>query len=609
MILQKLIFQKQLDGTEKLYYRNRDVQAKQTGEEILLPPGTELDLGTYFNAFSACKWKKYTRISDVCVMLEYKGGMKLEIRHITNAGKETAAHSILTQQLDSEERTTYRTDAISLPEEGILAIVLTAEKESILYGGGYETVRECPQREVKIGISICTFKREPFVERNLKFLKQEILHNETSPAYGKVRVCISDNAGTLDKERLEDEHVHIVKNKNLGGVGGFTRGMLENIEADESLTHILLMDDDVVIAPSAVERMYVYLTFLKPQYAEYMLGGALMRLDTPWIQYESGAIWNDGDMIPNHHNFDMRKTENCLLNEEESRQEYIGWWYACIPVSLIREIRLPIPMFLHRDDIEYGLRAHGRFLFLNGICVWHEAFENKCPGVTEYYDVRNLAILNAVHEPEFRALDFKKMLFKQISSNIGKFRYQYVDLNLWGAVDFLRGFKWFYEQDTLKIHSGLAKYNYKMTPKENYVGHEGLTIEELSIEGEEEPPKLGILKRMWIIGTMNGHLLPAKKEKPKVTIPYPNIYTLFRSREVVYVDSFGMAFAARRSLKEALLSYVKFFKVCALIDKHYDRVCADYRKHYRLLTGRTYWRRYLGMEESKHGEPKEENQR
>ena len=109
-----------------------------------------------------------------------------------------------------------------------------------------------------------------------------------------------------------------------------------------------------------------------------------------------------------------------------------------------------------------------------------------------------------------------------------------------------------------------------------------------------------------MIGTMNGHLLPAKKGKPKVTIPYPNIYTLFRNQEVIYVDSFGKAFAAIRSLKEAVLAYVKYFRVCALIDKHYDKVCTQYRKHYRILTGRTYWKKYLGMEDNKQGEPEED---
>ncbi len=631
MILQRLVFERQLEKTEELYYKVKHGRARfaegscghvdlsgsdvmdggkgssgmQAMNGVMFPAGIELDLRTYFNAFSAAKWKKHTKVSNVGVALEYRGNMKLAVVHFCGTDEKC----LYTCDLKSEERTVHRTPDFPLPSEGMIGLVLTAkEGEACVYGGAYETQDALTARDVCIGISICTYRREAFVERNMKSLKKSILDNEKSPAYGKVTICISDNAGTLDGKRMAHENVKIVKNKNLGGVGGFTRGMLEHMESDEELTHVLLMDDDVVIPPSAIERLYVYLTLLKPKYFEYMLGGALMRLDAPWIQYESGALWNDGDMIANHHNQDMRDLSYCLANEEESRQDYVGWSFACIPVSFIKVKKLPFPVFLHRDDIEYGLRAHGRFLFLNGICVWHEPFETKCPGVTEYYDVRNLAILNAVHEPEFSALDFKKMLFKQISSNIGKFRYQYVDLNLCGAVDFLRGFKWFYEQDAQEIHKKLAKYNYKMVAKEHFVGHGGLTVEDLNVEGEEKPPKMGKLRRLFIIGTTNGHFLPAKNGKPKVTIPYPNIYTLFRCREVIYVDGQGLAFLATRSIKEMICSYVKFFRVCRLIDKHYDKVCADYRKFYERLTRRGYWERYLELEANKEDGPKEDEE-
>ncbi len=604
MILQRLVLGRQLDKTEALYFKAKDGRVEDYGEAVL-PEGTRLDLRTYFNMFSAMKWKKYTKVANMGVALEYAGSMRLDVVHLH--GEEE--NCLFTCSLASVERTAYRTPEFPLPPEGMVGIVLTAgEGGTFVYGGAFETRDVLETRDVRIGISICTYRREPFVERNIKSLQESILDNEKSPAHGNVSVCISDNAGTLDKEKLAHEDVRIVINKNLGGVGGFTRGMLEHMGRDEGLTHVLLMDDDVVIPPSAIERLYVYLTLLKPKYFEYMLGGALMRLDAPWIQYESGAVWNDGDMIANHHNLDMRDLSRCLANEEESRQDYVGWWFACIPVSFIKVKKLPFPVFLHRDDIEYGLRARGRFLFLNGICVWHEPFETKCPGVTEYYDVRNLAILNAVHEPEFSAMDFKKTLFKQISSNIGKFRYQYVDLNLCGAVDFLRGFKWFYEQDAQEVHKRLAKYNYKMVAKENFIGHGGLTEEDLDIKGEEEPPKIGKLKRLFIIGTMNGHFLPAKDQKPKVTIPYPNIYTLFRCREVVYVDGQGLAFLATRDIREMVCSYVKFFRVCRLIDKYYDKVCADYRKFYERLTRKGYWERYLEMEENKEDGPKEDEE-
>ena len=40
-----------------------------------------------------------------------------------------------------------------------------------------------------------------------------------------------------------------------------------------------------------------------------------MRLDHPSIQYESGALWNNGDMIAHNHDFDMTSLAECITNE------------------------------------------------------------------------------------------------------------------------------------------------------------------------------------------------------------------------------------------------------------------------------------------------------
>jgi len=45
-----------------------------------------------------------------------------------------------------------------------------------------------------------------------------------------------------------------------------------------------------------------------------------------------------------------------------------------------------------------------------------------------------------------------------------------------------------------------------------------------------------------------------------------------------------------------------------LIDKYYDKVCADYRKFYERLTRKGYWERYLEMEENKEDGPKEDEE-
>ena len=50
--------------------------------------------------------------------------------------------------------------------------------------------------------------------------------------------------------------------------------------------------------------------------------------------------------------------------------------------------------------------------------------------------MRNPAIVNAIHRPDYTAKDFKVFLLKQVSRNVGKYRYQYIDMNLKAAVDF-----------------------------------------------------------------------------------------------------------------------------------------------------------------------------
>ena len=58
-------------------------------------------------------------------------------------------------------------------------------------------------------------------------------------------MCIrdSDNAGTLDHKYFDHNQLHLIQNKNVGGAGGFTRGIIEVLESTLPYTHVLLMDD------------------------------------------------------------------------------------------------------------------------------------------------------------------------------------------------------------------------------------------------------------------------------------------------------------------------------------------------------------------------------
>lgn len=598
MILQKFALYPYSEETTQLYMKTTD-NVVTDKEKVELKTLAKVNLETYFNLFSCLKWKKYVGVESVYLRLKLNGIVKVKIDHLQVKDGDVERHGVLDEEIQSDASGYVTSNEFTLPEKGMLGVIIEAVSESVLYEVDFSTDQTgMEENDICIGIGICTFKREKYVERNMNLLKEGILNNPAAEAYDHIKICISDNAGTLEPEKIENPEIHVVKNKNLGGVGGFTRTMLEYLNGEEKISHVLLMDDDAIILPETIERNYLFLKHLKKKYYNYVIGGALMRLDHPSIQYESGALWNNGDMIAHNHDFDMTSLAECITNEVEIEHDYVGWWYSCIPVTFINKNKLPLPLFIHRDDIEYGLRANGEFILLNGICVWHEAFENKCPGTNEYYDIRNLAILNAIHDEKFTAKQFKKVLFKEISSNIGKYRYKYVDLNLLGTLDFLKGAKWFSEQDGIEIHKKLAAYNYEMKSKEDFIGYKGLTEEDLSPYGKEQREHVPFIEKSWKMATMNGHFLPARHGKPKAEILYPNIYDLYRYKEVLYIDSTDHVLDAKRSVIAMIASYIKFFKVCKHIDQRYDKVCEQYRDMFGTFTSKDFWNHYLELDKN-----------
>ena len=98
-------------------------------------------------------------------------------------------------------------------------------------------------------------------------------------------------------------------------------------------------------------------------------------------------------------------------------------------------------------------------------------------------------------------------------------------------------------------------------PAEEFIGHNGIKPEDLDPCGrpEAEPPCK--LKRILIMLSMNGHFLPAYKNRAtKVARPNPNIYDLFRCNEVVYADAAGNAICVKRSRIELLEKIIRNLK-------------------------------------------------
>lgn len=586
--------------TSTIYCRMENAEFLGKDEKgVRIHQNGKVSFDTYLNGFSVGKWAKYTIINKLTFAVEFEGEANIRLFHAYKAGDSIKTEEIACEKISHESRQRAEVAFGDLKEDGIFyAQIEAVSADVVVYDGSYDTEDLEPTQNVKMAIDICTFKREKYVRRNMDILLHDILENEESPLYNNLWIHISDNASSLDGIVDSNEYITVDKNANLGGVGGFTRGIIETkkLQKEKGFTHVLLMDDDATISSAAVELNYILLSYLKPEYFGYTIGGKLLVLNVPFLQFEAGAQWNKGKIKALKNELDIRELDNVLENEIEDKPiEYTGWWYCCIPLSEIDDDDLPLPIFIHRDDIEYGLRVgKGRFILINGICIWHESFSGKMPGVLDYYDLRNEAIINSIQCPSYTKNDFKKAVKRWMWVNISRYRYKYIEYNYRAVEDFCKGIDWLLATDGEQLHKDLISLNYKAKPLDYYIGYKGITEEQL-VAGEQGDYKLPLIVRLFQQATLNGYFFPAKKNKVTINAPYGSVYKLFRIEESIVTDSYKNAIYVARDRKEFFRCRKVMKQAMKLIDEKYDEAAKSYRERYKEITSEKFWKEYLGI--------------
>lgn len=346
-----------------------------------VPLGEKRDFLTYFNAFSVGKWRRYTTLEQMEIRLEIEGRFLFSLATLSPEGEKP----IFQAEIGSGPFC-YGVSLSEVSGEILGFSLVCLEAGSRVLSGAYYGAFS-HWREIRVGVSICTFKREDFVRRTIAGLRT---FREEHPW---LEILVVDNGGTLPEG--EEDGLRVVSNRNYGGSGGFTRGMMEYMDRG-GVEYVLLMDDDIVLDPSALERSRSLLCGLKEAYEESFLGGAMLSLEEPRVQWENAAYWDKIRLRPIGRGWNMGDKENLARNESLPPREgrYGAWWFCLIPLPRIHALGYPLPMFLKGDDMEYGLRNDRPLLTMNGAGVWHMAFAAKASEIVFYYNERNMFILN-----------------------------------------------------------------------------------------------------------------------------------------------------------------------------------------------------------------------
>lgn len=589
--LQKILFPRpDICMAEPLYYHGSEKCVLNVPESILnFDRDGRSSFDTYFNSFSIGKWRKYTILNDLKLELELSGTFTVSIVNYELINGAIVGKVIDEQTVSAEERSKFVFSFAGFHQNGMHSFILLAREDgSVFYGGSYFTdeIEADQLQNVKIALNMCTYMREKYITKNVAQIRTALIENPDSPLYQNMHVYITDNAMTLRDEDFSGSYIHLTRQNAFGSVGGFTRGLINILDAriEYGLTHALMLDDDIVLDPQVLCRTYTLLRMMKPEYREAWLGGGMLGLDFPTVQTESGGVIENGEYKSLKVYTTLENPYQVLYNEIEEGAKINAWWFCGIPLASIGTDALPYPVYFHCDDMEYACRRCKKLILINGICVWHEEFFYK-PN-TYYYDKRNQEVLFALHFPQDATKKrAKRRLLKDVVNELLWYRYHDAQEILDGVSDFLKGPDWLTHTDDRAKFDSVRKSRIPTAPISEFSLPFDYSqyLASLSYPGESKA-------RRWFRRlTLNGWLLPANRDVI-VRAETPITYHFFRAKRVMnYSAKNHCAYMSQKSFRSAFQILLSLVKTLWQIDRRYDSARDEYRHSIEALTTQTFW--------------------
>lgn len=578
-----------------------------------------VDFFTYFNACSLAKWKKYAGIKRVYLHLEFANEAinkeyACTIQFFGRSYLDSAASSLasgvrLTSTMGKTKENGSLVFDLLIPETDyeVIGFALDVRGGVVLEKAYYYArVAEEQINPVKIALCTTTFLKEDYIIPNIELVKNEVLAADDVIAKN-FHMFVIDNGRTLDAEALSDEGVTVLPNPNVGGSGGFARGMMEAMKHDENFTHVLLMDDDVSISTESLRRTFNLLSLATGKYKNAFINGAMLIAEEPNRQFEDVSyVVNSGAYASVKSNkYYMDQQQYIVRNEHidvEIPKAYGAWWFSCIPVSAIEQVGLPLPLFVRCDDVEYGMRAKPIYMTMNGICVWHDGFMGRSrASVDSYQYVRNFLIMIAMTDCSSQDL-FMLRMERALRLQLRVMSYDAADLILDGIADYLKGPDYFASLNGEEVIKRNAKKNEKLVPLDELAEPYRNVSYNKRLLGDQSRIK-PLLKLMRTL-PYDRHLLPdvLLRDTPEAVF-YSGLSILsprtIGTKTLVAIDLEGNQGAVRHMDRERYQQIMDRWKALkSELKERGDEVRAAYKEAQPYLTSTEFWEKYLGLDEA-----------
>ena len=576
-VLQNSVFPTfSLCSEKELYFRfNDDVNLNMNRSIFTLCKNGKLSTDTYFNSISVGKWKRHTQVNDLSLNLTFKGKIKLVWRldRLHYSSKVLGENYLISDDFNTVNIPLEFWGAL---EDGILSFSIVALDDSEVSTFSYSTTSPISQL-VKLGIVVTHFNRQQFVLPAVERLKSDLLQNEEYK--DKIALFIVDNSQNLP----EIDGVTIIPNENLGGAGGFTRGLI-NLQETEGYTHCLFMDDDASCEVESIKRTLSFLEY--SSLSSQCVAGAMLREAEAFRQHENGAKF-DGLCRPNKCGLDLREIHDLLVNEEEEHIDYGGWWFFAFPIKDIKNYAFPY--FVRGDDIGFGLKHKFNTITLNGISTWQEDFSLKNGPLPYYLDTRNhiMQHLQGLIPQGFKGI--ARTTARMCLKNLLTYNYETALGVIYAMEDVLKGSDfWRNNVDMSTKRKEILSLVVNEKPRD-------ITVDEISFAKTGNPHESRILRLIrW--STLNGHLLPKVLFKKGYVWQNKgfggNLREIYRYSKVLYIHWPSRKGFMLEHSKVKFFSYLfRYTKALFKLYIRYGSLSKDSQNSYDELTSKEFWKK------------------
>ena len=437
---------------------------------VAVPEGAEVSFQTYFNAFPASYWRRWSQLSEVVLAMDVEGAATISVYRSKHDGTRISVVNVEAQ----DERVEIPLKLANFEDGGWLWFDVNAESEASISNAGWCAPCEPQEQtlpdgttiapsEKKVAVGIPTFNRPRDAVNALHALAEDPLvlgaiTDVLMPDQGNQHPA--DEPDFAQAEQNLQGRLKIFPQGNLGGSGGYSRIMYEALNQTDA-PFILYMDDDIAIEPDSILRAVQAARYAK---SPILVGGQMLNLQDRSQLRTSGERVNRGDFMwgaAEHavydHDFakyplgyvgteeedlDPRKTTSRPLHRRID-VEFNGWWMCLFPRVVAEQMGLPLPLFIKWDDTEYSLRA-GRAGFPTvtwpGAAIWHMAWADKDDAIDwqAYFHLRNRLIVAALYhegEPDGVLKSMAKSTFKHYMC----MEYSTIAIQNEAMKDFLKG--------------------------------------------------------------------------------------------------------------------------------------------------------------------------